>query len=184
MAKLPVRRSRKLQASVRSKSLSNKPTPLLLPIISTKHYTEYQLREQTRSRLQRYEDLLRSARSGETISLMMVPDANGFEVPKAKVCLHLSVKLELLDIYHHLKPNQRAIARKVSPSSFGLIIGCHVPKSTLSTMLRCEAELRAASEAFPNDEKAEKVEKAEKASPAGLDKESEDADEVEDEEHD
>ncbi|KAF9959066.1 hypothetical protein BGZ70_008987, partial [Mortierella alpina] len=164
------------EASTKPKSLGNKPTPLLLPIISTKHYTQVQLREQTRLRLQRYDDLLKCARSGDMRTHMMIPDADGFEVPMAKVCLPLSVKIELLDIYHYLKARQGHLSRKVSQSSFGFLIGCHVPKSTLSTMLRCEAKLRAASKALPKDETAEK---AEKASPAGLDEESVDDDEDE-----
>jgi hypothetical protein len=74
-----------------------------------------------------------------------------FEVPMVKVCTTLSVKLEYLDIYHYLKSRQHHLRHKISHNNFGLLIGCHIPKTTLSRMLQDEEKLRAASKLLPQD---------------------------------
>ncbi|KAF9557255.1 hypothetical protein EC968_007715, partial [Mortierella alpina] len=73
-------------------------------------------------RRERYEALLKCARSGDKSTYIMFPSADIFEVPMAKVCPTLSVKLEYLDIYHYLKSRQDELRIKISKSNFGFLI--------------------------------------------------------------
>ncbi|KAF9574617.1 hypothetical protein EC968_006032 [Mortierella alpina] len=158
MAKLPAQRRRKVSVSAKPKTPSNDP-PLLLPTTSTELYTPTQMEEMTRVRRRRYKDLLQCARSGDMESHFLFPPAKRVQEPTTKVRLSLSVKIELLDIYHYLKLRQDHVRQKVSLSTFGPMIGCYLPKSTLSEMLRSEAKLRAAAEMVPETEETENAEK-------------------------
>ncbi|KAF9961428.1 hypothetical protein BGZ72_003685 [Mortierella alpina] len=148
MTKDPVQRVRKAPASARLSPYGKKATPLHLPTTVTQQFTPAELEEKKRLRQERYDDLLQCARSGDASSLLILPSADPSDDPMAKVHLPLSVKLEYLDIYHYLQSRQGDFLPKLSYSNFGSLIGCHLPKTTLSRMLRDETQLRAANKAM------------------------------------
>ncbi|KAF9402886.1 hypothetical protein BGZ76_007233, partial [Entomortierella beljakovae] len=102
-------------------------------------------------RERRYEDLLDSARCDDMSAMFLFPSHDQFEIPMAKVSQNLATKVELLDIYHYLSKRKQDLPRKLSYSSFGTLIGYHIPRSTLSSLLKREDEIRNASKVLPEN---------------------------------
>ncbi|KAI1277386.1 hypothetical protein EDD11_001698, partial [Mortierella claussenii] len=61
-----------------------KPTPLRIPSDKRKKYSKAELDDINKTRRQRYEDLLKSARTGDMSAGMMFPNAEKFGLPMAK----------------------------------------------------------------------------------------------------
>ncbi|KAF9177376.1 hypothetical protein BGZ51_008819, partial [Haplosporangium sp. Z 767] len=67
----------------------------------------------------------------------------------AKVSHSLEQQVELLDIYHFLHGRKENLPMKLARSSFGPMIGVHLPRATVDRMLKREDELHAAANASP-----------------------------------
>ncbi|KAG0357900.1 hypothetical protein BGZ54_000138 [Gamsiella multidivaricata] len=135
------------QATTTSKK--QKTNLVFLSAKDDKKYTKRELEAIERGRRRSYNDLLDCARRKDMSVLMMFPDADGFEIPTARVSYTLEQQVELLDIYHYLYDRKEDLRIKLSHSSFGPKIGVYLPKHSLEGMLKREDKIRAAAKTYP-----------------------------------
>ncbi|KAG0244820.1 hypothetical protein BG011_002859, partial [Mortierella polycephala] len=138
-----------LSTEEETKPKKAKPTPLRFPAKNNKKYTQRELDDIARIRQQGYDSLLDCARRNDMSECLILPTANRFEVPMARVSYPLHVQVELLDIYHYLVKRKNDFCPKITHESFGPLIGFHLPESTLMNWLRRETAIREASKKSP-----------------------------------
>ena len=136
---------------VEEKTSSKKQKPISLhpPTVNDKKYTRSELKNISRIRQQRYNDLLECARLDDRNVPLLLPTAGQFKVPMVRVSQTLATQVELLDIYYYLKKRQADLPRKLSRDTFGSMIGFDLPGSTLGDMIKREVAIRAAAKKYP-----------------------------------